>query len=256
MNRLINFLLLYLLMSNFAYLQTLHKNEFKTDKINLIGEELSIQSTSASKQIILPIFLMIGAISLNEIQTKQSIQYEFDQIFKGVKTKLDDYTPFLPVCQMYGYDMLKYKTRHNSWNKTKFLAISQIISTGIVLAMKKTFSIQRPDQSDFNSFPSGHTAVAFVSSQVLYNEYAFTNKYLAYSGLIGSISTATLRILNNRHWLPDVLMGAGIGILTTNLVYHFKPFKNWNPWKMIDENLSFSPIVSINYFGFQIQKSL
>ena len=39
---------------------------------------------------------------------------------------------------------------------------------------------------------------------------------------IGGYTTATavgaLRILN-KHWLPDVLAGAGIGILSTNLVY-------------------------------------
>jgi len=51
---------------------------------------------------------------------------------------------------------------------------------------------------------------------------------LAYS--LASV-TGILRILNNKHWLPDVMLGAGIGILSTNLSYkthNYKWTKNKN----------------------------
>ncbi len=28
-----------------------------------------------------------------------------------------------------------------------------------------------------------------------------------------------MRVMNNRHWISDVMVGAGIGILSTNLAY-------------------------------------
>ena len=36
--------------------------------------------------------------------------------------------------------------------------------------------------------------------------------------------------LNNKHWVSDVLVGAGLEILVTDLVYRFEPLKNWNPF--------------------------
>jgi membrane-associated phospholipid phosphatase len=40
---------------------------------------------------------------------------------------------------------------------------------------------------------------------------------------IGAYTVATgvgaMRVMNNRHWVSDVLVGAGIGILSTNLAY-------------------------------------
>jgi membrane-associated phospholipid phosphatase len=32
-------------------------------------------------------------------------------------------------------------------------------------------------------------------------------------------ATGVLRVMNNRHWLSDVITGAGIGILTTKFSY-------------------------------------
>src|SRR5690606_12592419 len=62
----------------------------------------------------------------------------------------------------------------------------------------------------------------------LHKEYGLVNP--AYS--IGAYSAATFtalgRNLNNRHWISDVLAGAGIGILSSELGYFFidKIYKN------------------------------
>ncbi len=55
---------------------------------------------------------------------------------------------------------------------------------------------------------------------------------LAYSGYLFSTATALLRITNNKHWISDVLAGAGIGILVINIVYYIEPLKNWDPLKL------------------------
>jgi len=56
-------------------------------------------------------------------------------------------------------------------------------------------------------------------------------------------------MLNNKHYVSDVLVGAGIGILVTQLVYHFEPLKNFNPFKK-SKGISFFPQYKENTYGF------
>ena len=99
------------------------------------------------------------------------------------------------------------------------------------------------------SFPSGHTTQAFTNAAVLYNEFKDTSPVLAYSGFAFAATTGTFRMINNKHFLSDVLAGAGIGILVTQLVYHFEPFKKFNPFKN-SENISFYPQINEENYGF------
>jgi membrane-associated phospholipid phosphatase len=199
---------------------------------------------------------MALGLGLNTLDTKTKLQEDFRKPFNNFETRVDDVLPLAPVGIMYSADLLKLKARNSVWNQTKYLAISEITSVGIVLILKNTLKILRPDSSSYNSFPSGHTTIAFTSSQVLFNEFYQTNKIVACSGLLFSISTGSLRVINNRHWVPDVLMGAGIGILVTNLVYHIEPLKNWNPWKKWNKNLSFQPSISTDYLGANFKLKL
>jgi membrane-associated phospholipid phosphatase len=34
-----------------------------------------------------------------------------------------------------------------------------------------------------------------------------------------------MRVMNNRHWVSDVLVGAGIGVFSTNIVYLTHQYK-------------------------------
>ena len=90
----------------------------------------------------------------------------------------------------------------------------------LVNGIKYTAKERRPDNSSYNSWPSGHTATSFVGATILHKEYGLTRSPW-YSVLGYSVATATgvMRVLNNRHWVSDVLSGAGIGILSTELAY-------------------------------------
>lgn len=211
------------------------------EKINWIGPSLNLKKPKLWKKTIVPLSLAGLSLSLNSLDTKTKLQDAFREPFNGFTTNADDYIAIAPVVILGTADLLKYKAKNSVWNQAKYGVISECISVGIVLILKNTLKIERPDHSEFNSFPSNHTAVSFAASQVLYNEFNQTNKFIAYSGFLFSVSTGSLRVINNRHWIPDVLMGAGIGILVTNLVYHFEPLKNWNPWKKKDLNMSFVP---------------
>lgn len=83
--------------------------------------------------------------------------------------------------------------------------------------------MQRPDGSAFNSFPSGHTATAFVGAEVLRREYWHVSPWIGITGYAVAAGTGFLRMYNNRHWLTDVLAGAGIGILSVEIAYWLYP---------------------------------
>ncbi len=76
-----------------------------------------------------------------------------------------------------------------------------------------------PDATNYFSFPSGHTAAAFMAATLLYKEYGFKGYWVGLVAYAAAIVTGFTRILNNRHWLFDVIIGAALGILLTNLAF-------------------------------------
>ena len=132
----------------------------------------------------------------------------------------DNYTQYVPLFGTWALKASGVEGR-SSW---KGLALSNVLSLafmGIATnGMKYSVRELRPDGSTRNSFPSGHTAFAFAAATILHKEYGQTRSPL-YS--IAGYSLATItgvgRVLNNRHWVSDVLVGAGIGIVSTDLGY-------------------------------------
>lgn len=81
----------------------------------------------------------------------------------------------------------------------------------------------RPNGSGFNSFPSGHTANVFASAEFLNQEYKDIHPWIGYAGYTVATATGILRMYNNKHWLSDVVAGAGFGILSTKVSYLIYP---------------------------------
>ena len=83
--------------------------------------------------------------------------------------------------------------------------------TGIAVSKLKTqTAILRPDGSSNRSFPSGHTAEAFAAAEFMNQEYKHLSPWYGIAGYTLATATGTLRVLNNSHWLSDVIMGAGL----------------------------------------------
>lgn len=95
---------------------------------------------------------------------------------------------------------------------------------GTVNALKYTTDQIRPDNSSANSFPSGHTANAFFGAAVLAEEYKDQSIIYPIAGYTVATATGVFRMLNNRHWASDVLVGAGIGILSAKAAYVVYPW--------------------------------
>ena len=92
---------------------------------------------------------------------------------------------------------------------------AQLLSQGMVQAIKYTVRRERPDGSDNKSFPSGHSASMFATATVLQKYYGWKVGVPAYA--LGSY-VGLARMAWNRHHATDVVMGAGFGIASAQTV--------------------------------------
>lgn len=93
------------------------------------------------------------------------------------------------------------------------------LAAGITQGTKHMTKEVRPDLSDEHSFPSGHTALAYVSATVLSREYDHISPWITVGAYSAATATEMLRMRHNAHWLNDLYMGAGIGVVSTHLGY-------------------------------------
>lgn len=212
-----------------------------------------VQDTLHPKRIIhrtvVPGVLMGGGILLNGTLFEKNLQVNLrDRVGEEFEFPIDDYFQYVPIAQLYLADLLHVKSRNHWFDQTKYLLISNLITSGFTHGLKHLTAKTRPNGSP-NAFPSGHTSFAFSNATVLFNEFYRTAPLLAYSGYFFATTTGAFRMLNNKHWLSDVMLGAGIGILVTELVYHFEPLKAFNPF-MKSNSISFVPRITGQEYGF------
>lgn len=84
------------------------------------------------------------------------------------KIKFDDYMQYSPMVAVYGLNLAGVKGKHSFKGRTIILAMSYATMGMIVNTMKYSFKEKRPDSNTRNSFPSGHTATAFMGAEFLY----------------------------------------------------------------------------------------
>ena len=135
----------------------------------------------------------------------------------------DDFSQYAPFVSVYALNASGFKGQHNFSDRTIILATSYLIMGITVNSIKSTTRELRPDGSSSNSFPSGHTATAFMGAEFLYQEYKDQSPWIGFAGYLTATATGIFRMYNNRHWLNDVAAGAGIGILSTKLSYLIHP---------------------------------
>lgn len=132
----------------------------------------------------------------------------------------DDYLQYAPVVAVLGLNAAGVKGKNKMGRALVSYAFSAVFMGSVVNAIKYTAKVQRPDGSSKNSFPSGHTANSFMNATFLHKEYGqYRSPLYSVGAYTAATATAVGRELNNRHWISDVLAGAGIGILSTELGY-------------------------------------
>jgi hypothetical protein len=214
----INSIILFYLIS----LSVLGQNE-RADTL-MLQKKKNVQLKYRS--LIIPTTLIgYGAVGVKNnrlkdinLEIKNAINNHIDK-----KSIIDNSLQYVPFLSVYILNTIGIKGENNLEDRIITLATAYIIMGITVNSTKKLTSIERPDGSSRMSFPSGHTATAFMGAEFLYQEYKDISIWYGISGYLAATGTGFLRISNNKHWFSDVVAGAGVGILSTKFAYWINP---------------------------------
>lgn len=166
--------------------------------------------------------LLYGFTSLHNEELQElniSTKNEIKEESPNFHTSIDNYLQIAPAASVFILGAAGVKTTHNFKDRAILLGMSTAIMAGTVFGLKKLTHQWRPDASANNSFPSGHTATAFSGAAFMYQELKGHSPLLSYSGYAMATSVGVMRMYNNKHWLSDVITGAGLGMLSTRISY-------------------------------------
>lgn len=197
------------------------------------GQNTPIDSTKSieniqfkSKSLIIPTVLIgygvAGLASPTLKNINASVKTEFRE-HDDERVYYDDFTQYGPFLSVYALNAMGIQGKNNFKDRTLVLATAYLFMGGSVNILKKTSKVRRPDGSDTRSFPSGHTATAFMGAEFLYQEYKDISEWYGIAGYVVAAGTGLFRMANEKHWLTDVATGAGIGILSTKIAYWIHP---------------------------------
>ena len=180
-----------------------------------------------AKSFIIPGLLFVYGMASFENDGLQNLNEELkEDIYTERphrKIAIDNYLQFSPAIAVYGLNAMGLKGKNNFLDRSMIYLMSNAILGISVYGLKKISHQLRPDGSGFTSFPSGHTTEAFASAEFLRQEYKHLSPWYGIAGYTVALATGYLRMYNNKHWLSDVLAGAGVGIASTKIAYWLYP---------------------------------
>lgn len=248
MKQAVAFLILSIIVIPGVYTQ-----EADTVKIIIPQKQIKqFKGAPCSKFIIPSVLISYGLMAMINKPLQELDHSTHDEIGEHLHAKIpvDDYAQFAPVIAIYGLDLAGVKAKHNFRDRTIIVTTAYTIMGPTVETMKRTFGIERPDGSNRRSFPSGHTATAFVGAHILFKEYKETSPWIGMTGYMVAAGTGTLRVLNKKHWVSDVVTGAGVGILCAEAGYLLLPVFH-KLFKIEDSanNLVVVPSIGMDNYG-------
>ncbi len=175
------------------------------------------------RHVIAPVSLTVAGLATQGKISRQ-VQRALTRRYPGFRTTADDYLGFVPAAVNLGLSASGVKGKHGLGEQVLLTLISNVISQGVSQGLKLLIDYQRPDKDGFDSFPSGHTTFAFTNASLLHEEYGHRSVWYSVGGYGTAAAVGGMRMLNNRHWVSDVLVGAGIGIGSTKAVYLTYPW--------------------------------
>jgi membrane-associated phospholipid phosphatase len=101
------------------------------------------------------------------------------------------------------------------WNGSAQLFLDTGLTVGTAYALKYVVKEQRPDKSDFKSFPSDTSALAFAPAQFLWDRYGWEYGVPAY---LAAGFVAYSRVDAKKHHVWDVAASAVISFTYSKLI--------------------------------------
>jgi len=219
----------------------------------------TIFTRQGSKFILPTLFIAYGtAARFNQLPVRQ-FDFDIDHEIRKRKSMaknypIDNYFEIATPVLAFGLDFFDgIESRHNFRDRTLIMATSFLVMEGIVYGLKMSFPVARPrnwGEGDNNSFPSGHMAVAMTGAHIMYKEYKDVTPWIGVAGYLMATTTGIFRMINYAHWLSDVVMSAGIGLLSAEIGYMMLPV--WHSLFGIDDGgrrFAAVPVIGLQSLG-------
>jgi len=197
------------------------KQPFATDSSLIFVHKASWMESKYFRQSIFPVTLATSSLAIlafpdlkYEIQ-KQLNWDKYDQV------KLyDDELRYAPMGAVALLSLAGLKGEHKLLEQVVLGGMAYILADFIVYRTKVATQVARPAPfTERNSFPSQHASIAFVGATFLHREFGYISPWISVAGYTTATWVAYSRVARNRHFVPDVLMGAAVGTLATNATY-------------------------------------
>lgn len=176
------------------------------------------------KRIVVIVIIICSALGV----FSQNIVYSFSMREKWTPTWVDknddnglivDATQYVPIALPWAMKAIGQPTR-SAWGR---MSISQglgvVMMGGSVKLLKNVVGDMRPDATDYTSFPSGHTAWAFLGATMIERELGWKSPWYTFGAYTFASAVAMQRVVDKRHFPIDVVGGAAIGVIAGHLGY-------------------------------------
>lgn len=140
-------------------------------------------------------------------------------VYKEENTGIVDVVQYVPIALPWVMKICGEPTRSGWGRMAVSHGVSAVIMAGTVSLIKDNHTSLRPDASDYRSFPSGHTAWAYMGATAVANELGWRSPWYTFGAYSVASAVAMQRVIDKRHLPSDVMAGAGIGIVATQLGY-------------------------------------
>ena len=190
---------------------------------NLPNKDIKSSNSLNFQELIIPLALITyGFIGIESDFLKFHNSEINEEVGEHIDRKItiDDFSQYAPFASVYLLNSIGIEGKHNIKDRTIILGTAYAIMGTTINSLKLVFDVKRPDGSTNNSFPSGHTATAFMGAEFLYQEYKDVSLLYGLTGYSVALGTGIFRMINKRHWLTDVVAGAGFGMLSTKISYY------------------------------------
>ncbi len=222
-----------------------------TDTNLVLVQKTKWMESKYFRQSIIPMSLAASSLS---ILVFPDLKYQMQEQLNWDKTDnvnlYDDELRYAPMGAVVLLTLTGLKGKHKLLEQVAVGGMAYILADFIVYRTKLATHVARPAPfTEHNSFPSQHASMAFVGATLLHREFGRISPWISVAGYSTAAWVGYARIARNRHFLPDVLMGAAVGTLSTNATYWL--YDALRP--LLNSKLSLSPNVGPQ--GAEIQLS-
>ncbi len=119
-------------------------------------------------------------------------------------------------------------------------ALSGTVAAGTTMGLKVAIDRKRPDSDSGESMPSGHATLSAWGAGFIHRRYGFVPAIPAY---LGAGFVAWSRVHEDYHRPEEVVVGAGIGVLSSFLLT--RRFEN-------DKSLALLPVTGGGFYGLRV----